>query len=283
MLHLASILDSVPLCRGTHIQILFPMAAYRYNGRDEELATFMEAFTSRIGNGLGDPEEDYLSTLQLVACCRPRASLVDIGCGLGRVIGLLNSKVESMVGLEPDFDRFSDCCKAYHDGCRIQILNTTSDRYKTDFPHKLFDIGVVSMVIQHVSTNTCHGILSDLHDLLSDDGIGVVATTLQEVERFTLETDPAPLSESEFNRYAEDVDCQASGILPVRQFSRESFLGTLSKAGLETIRWGQFSYMRADHVDWFASYYSLNPDDIRDVGTSQYSVVRKYTAARVSE
>lgn len=251
------------------------MAAYRYNGRDEELARFMEAFTSRIGTGLGDPEEDYLSTLQLVAGCRPRASLIDIGCGLGRVIGLLHANVESMVGLEPDLDRFSDCRQAYHDGSRIQILNTTSERYKSDYPGKLFDIGVVSMVIQHVSTDTCQGILTDLRDLLRDDGIGVVATTLQKVERFTLETDPTPLSESAYNRYAEDVDCQISGILPVRQFSRESFLGALSQAGLETIRWGQFSYMRPDHVDWFANYYSLHPDAFRDVGTSQYSVVRK--------
>ena len=168
------------------------MVPYRYNARDEELATFMEAFTSRIGNGLGDSEEDYLSTLQLVVGCRPRASVVDIGCGLGRVIGLLHSKVESMVGLEPDLDRYSDCCKAYHDGSRIQILNTTSDRYKTNFPDKLFDIGVVSMVIQHVSTDTCQGILADLHDLLRNDGIGVVATNLQGVDRFTLQTDPPP-------------------------------------------------------------------------------------------
>lgn len=259
------------------------MAKYRYNGRDEELASFMKAFTSRIGNGLGDPEEDYLSTLQLVAGCKPRASLIDIGCGLGRVIGLLHGNVESIVGLEPDLQRFLDCHKAYNDGSRIQILNMTSDRYKADHPGRLFDIGVVSMVIQHVSTSTCQAIMTDLRDMLHDDGIGVIATTLQEVERFTLEADPSPLSESAFNQYSEDLDCQASGILPVRQFSQESFLSMVNQAGLEIIRWGQFSYMRPEHVQWFANYYNLSPGAIRDVGTSQYAVVRKDIRSLFSE
>lgn len=254
------------------------MAAYRYNARDDDLAAWNKGFTSRIGDGLGDPEEEYLSTLRLVVGCRPRARLVDIGCGLGRVVGLVHEDVESIVGLEPDPERFADCHAAFHDGNRIEILNSTSGRYKADHPGKTFDVAVVSMVIQHVSTQICDGILADLHDLLRDDGVGVIATTQQEVERFTLQKDATPLSAAAFDRYAEDSAGQDKGI-PVRQFSRHSFLAALDRAGLELIRWGQFSYIRPDRVGWFAKWFGTKPDAICDVGTSQYAVVKKRARA----
>jgi SAM-dependent methyltransferase len=250
------------------------MADYRYNARDDDLVAWNRNFTSRHGDGGGDPEEHYLSTLRLVAACRPRPQLLDIGCGLGRVIDLLRYDVGSIVGLEPDPERFGHSRAAFHDGDRVVILDCPSDRYKSEQPGRTFDIVVVSMVIQHVSTATCDRILADVHDLLAADGIGVIATTQQDQERFTRQSDPTPLSRETFDDYAADSSAQAAGI-PVRQFSKASFLGALQQAGLDSLHWGQFSYIRPEKLGWFSRWMNASVDAIRDVGTSQYAVVRR--------
>lgn len=250
------------------------MTHYRYNARDDAMTAWNSNFTSRCGDGSGDPEEDYFTTLRLMAACRPQAQLLDIGCGLGRIVGLLRHEVAGIVGLEPDPERFAASRADFHDGDRVEILNCSSDRYKLEHPSRTFDMVVVSMVIQHVSTETCDRILADVHDLLAADGVGMVATTQQEVERFTRQSDQAPLDRDAFDRYAADSSTQGQGI-PVRQFSRVSFLNALDRAGLAVVRWGQFSYIRPEKLCWFADWMGSSPDAIRDVGTSQYAVVRR--------
>ncbi len=227
------------------------MTHYRYNARDDAMTAWNSNFTSRCGDGSGDPEDDYFTTLRLMAACRPQAQLLDIGCGLGRIVGLLRHEVAGIVGLEPDPERFAASRADFHDGDRVEILNCSSDRYKLEHPSRTFDMVVVSMVIQHVSTETCDRILADVHDLLAADGVGMVATTQQEVERFTRQSDQAPLDRDAFDRYAVD------------------------RAGLAVVRWGQFSYIRPEKLCWFADWMGSSPDAIRDVGTSQYAVVRR--------
>jgi len=133
---------------------------------------------------------------------------------------------------------------------------------------------VVSMVAQHVPAAICDRILADVHDLLASDGVGMIGTTQQEVERFTRQSDQTPLDPDAFDRYAADSASQDQGI-PVRQFSRESFLAALDRAGLEVVRWGQFSYIRPEKLGWFARWMGSSAEAIRDVGTSQYAVVRR--------
>lgn len=250
------------------------MGDYRYNATDDETVAWNRNFTSRCGDGSGDPEEEYIATLELVATCRPKARLLDIGCGLGRIVGLLRHQVDSIVGLEPDPQRFAESCASFHDGTRIKILNCSSDRYLTDNPGQTFDIVVVSMVIQHVPTATCDRILADVRALLAADGVGIIATTQQEIERFTRQHDQASLDRHTYDRYAAESDSQDKGI-PVRQFSRDSFQAALERSGLEVVRWAQFSYIRPEKLSWFARWMGSQPDAIRNVGTSQYAVVKR--------
>ena len=250
------------------------MAGYTYNARDEALVAWNASFTSRIGAGGGDPEEEYLELVKLLATCQAGGRLLDIGCGLGRIIGLVGERCRTIVGLEPDATRFQACHAAWHDGHRTHILRTTSTDYRGRHPHAAFDLVVVSMVIQHVATTTCDRILADVGELLAPDGLGVIATTQQEVERFTFQGDQTNRSVAAFDRYADSSDAQRWGI-PVRQFSRDSFLDAVRRAGLEVVRWGQFSYLRPAKVSWFAAWMGSTPDAIRDVGTSQYAVVRR--------
>jgi protein-L-isoaspartate O-methyltransferase len=250
------------------------MGGYRYNAGDDQMVAWNRNFTSRIGDGSGDPEEEYLATLRFVAACKPRSELLDIGCGLGRVVDVMRHDVASIVGLEPDADRFGTCHASFHDGGRIQIHHCTSADYRAAHPGRRFDIVVVSMVIQHVPTRTCDLILADVPELLADDGIGVIATTQQDAERFTFQSDQTPRSREAFDRYASDSSDQTHGI-PVRQFSKASFLAALDRAGLDMVRWGQFSYLRPEKLGWFAKWMGSTTDAIKDVATSQYAVVRR--------
>jgi cyclopropane fatty-acyl-phospholipid synthase-like methyltransferase len=248
--------------------------AYKYNAHDGDMDAWNANFTSRFGDGAGDPEEQYFSLLELVTQCRPSARLLDIGCGLGRVISLVKDNVQSIVGLEPDRARFSECHAAHHNGDSLEILNCTSTEFKTVHPDRKFDIIIVSMVIQHVSTDTCAQILRDVHELLSTDGVAIIATTQQDTERFTFARSQSDKSREEYDRYAEDCNNQTWGI-PVRQFSRTSFLAALQEAGFRAIHWGQFSYIRPERLKAFAQMMQRPAEAIADVATSQYAVIKK--------
>ncbi|MCE9630296.1 MAG: class I SAM-dependent methyltransferase [Planctomycetia bacterium] len=249
------------------------MNRYIYNASDDALVAWNRNFTSRIGDGTGDPEEDYLSTLQLVAASKPDAALLEIGCGLGRIIRVMNH-VGPIVGLEPDAERFRASFASLHDGERVQILNCTSTSYRTVHPQRRFGIVVVSMVIQHVPTTTCDRILRDVHDFLAADGLAVVATTQQDEERFTYQADQTHRRMDEFDAYAGESASQTRGI-PVRQFSKASFLAAVRQSGLSVVRWGQFSYVRPEKVAWFAKWMGSRPVAIQDVATSQYAILRR--------
>jgi len=247
---------------------------YTYKGNDDELSAWDQSFTSRIGDGTGNPEEEYLSVLKLIANCKPNAKYLDIGCGLGRIIQIVQHSVGGLVGLEPDPERFQACYDRHHDGDRIRIINSTSLEYKDAHPEDRFDIIAVSMVLQHVPTAICDQILCDVHDLLMPEGVAIIAATQQEIERFTFEFNPTLQIVEEFDRYAEDTANQEWGI-PVRMFSKASFHRAIEQGGLHIIHWGQFSYYRPEKLAWWAARSGVPPEAIQDVAISQYAVVKR--------
>jgi len=247
---------------------------YAYNRSDDELSAWGQSFTSRIGDGTGNPEEDYLSVLKLIANCKPNAKYLDIGCGVGRIIQIVQHSVGSLVGLEPELERFQACYKAHNDGDRIRIINSTSREYKDAHPEDRFDIIAVSMVLQHVPTGICDQILRDVREFLMPEGVAIIATTQQDVERFTFEFNPRPQTVEEFDRYAVDTANQQWGI-PVRMFSKASFHQTIEQAGLHIIHWSQFSYFRPEKLAWWAARSGVPPEAIRHVAISQYAVVKR--------
>jgi ubiquinone/menaquinone biosynthesis C-methylase UbiE len=248
--------------------------SYTYDDSDSEQLAWLQNFTSRIGDGSGDPEEEFLSLLSLVANCKPNSKFLEIGSGFGRIIGIVEHSVGRVVGLEPDFERFQACHDTFDDGDRIRILHSTSGEYKRSHPANHFDIVVVSMVLQHVSTGTCDQILRDVHDLLTPEGVAILATTQQEVERFAFQSSPGPHSEEEYNRYVMEPGDRKWG-LPVRAFSKASFHRVIEGCGLRVIHWGQFCYIRPEKLEWMANTLNVCPEAIRDVGSSQYAVARR--------
>jgi SAM-dependent methyltransferase len=247
---------------------------YTYHDTDPELEVWNRNFTSRIGDGTGDPEEEFLALVKLVAACKPNSKCLDIGCGLGRIIQMIGHSVRSAVGLEPDLQRFQSCRDRIQDGDRIEIVRSNSSDYKNVHPEDRFDIIIVSMVLQHVPTWICDQILSDVSDLLTPEGVAIIATAQQQVERFTCQSNSAPLTPEELDRYGADTLNQRWG-LPIRNFSKASFIQTVERAGLHVIHWGQFSYVRPEKLLWYAAQVNVAAEAIQDVAVSQYAVVKR--------
>jgi 2-polyprenyl-3-methyl-5-hydroxy-6-metoxy-1,4-benzoquinol methylase len=248
--------------------------SYKYNATDEALIEWIKQFTSRVGDGTGDIEEVYLSALKLIASCKPGAKYLDIGSGLGRIVDMMRHSAGTLIGLEPDVSRFQVCHRAYHDGERVRILNSTTSAFRDAHPEARFDVITLSMVLQHVSTGTCEQILRDVHELLTPDGVAMISTTHFYEERFTFQLKPAPQSSEDYDRYASDTANGQWGI-PVRMFSKASFLSALERAALETTVWGPFSYVRPERLSGIAALYGAPPEALRDMGISQYAVVKR--------
>ncbi|WP_296287279.1 class I SAM-dependent methyltransferase [Pseudomonas sp.] len=247
---------------------------YKYNGNDDEITAWQRNFTSRIGDGSGDPEEEFLAYVRMMTQLRPASNWLEIGCGLGRMVELLLSGRNSVVGLEPDDHRFNDCRKRFHGQRNIEVLKMTSEDLRRTRPKARFELILNSMVLQHVSTGVCQGILKDIHALLAKEGLAIISTTQNCKELFTFQSSPNHQTREEFDLYAAFPNDQKFGI-PVRKFSKDSFLATLESNGLAVLHWGQFSYIRPEKVSWFADQYRVSEDDIRDVGDSQYAIVRR--------
>lgn len=247
---------------------------YKYNANDDDIIAWQKNFTSRIGDGSGDPEEEFLAYVRMMAQLRPTAKWLEIGCGLGRMIRLLDNGRNSILGIEPDNERFSACHKGNLGRRTIEILNMTSEELRRRRPRARFDLILNSMVLQHVSTGVCQGILKDIHALLAADGLAIISTTQNCKELFTFQSSPNHQTREEFDLYAAFPNDQKFGI-PVRKFSKDSFISTLESNDLTLLHWGQFSYIRPEKVSWFADQYRVSEEDIRDVGDSQYAIVRR--------
>lgn len=239
---------------------------------DDAMARWNRAFTSRHGDGSGDPEEQYHALLNVIAYCKPKASYLDIGCGFGRIIEIFKPAAGRIIGLEPSPGRFEACYNKYNDGRRIRIINSTSSAYKEARPKDRFDIIVVSMVLQHVATAVCDQILRDVHDLLAAGGVAIIATTHLRTERFMFPTQREAQTVEQFDEYAANPENQRWGI-PVRMFSQDSLRRAIEGAGLHVIDWSQFSYARPERQAWLAGEFGLQPNDLDNVGFSQYAVV----------
>ena len=251
--------------------------AYRYNADDNLMHEWALNFTSRLGDGTGDHEAAYLDMLNLLIELKRSGSLLDIGGGLGRVTALARGKIAEIVVLEPDVARFQHCYNAFHDAPTTQVLNQLSSTYIRENPEKQFDLIVLGMVIQHISTNATANIIKDAARLVKPDGVVIISTTLvpECAKGFSYSNVPhkAYVPQDEFDRYAENSLVQDKGI-PVRRFT-EAELRSAVESDFDVLQWTQFSYYRPERIRWFTKIYNTRVSDLQDIGNSQFVVLRR--------
>jgi len=265
----------------THFQNgLAYVADYTYNDNDLAMPILSEKFSSRIGDGTGYHEEAFHNIILLLAHTCSEGSVADVGCGMGRTTQVIAPIVKEVVSLEPDTTRWEYTRELVHKHSNASVLNETTQDYILRNPGKHFDLVILGMVVQHLPTQVTTAIMNDILTLTKRGAIAVVSTThaLEKTRCFTYQHvangQPRPkTSEDEFNRYAAATASQDKG-LPVRRFSRAEF-ESIVPPDFEIISWGQYSYCRPEHLDYFAWLDGVAPDELADVGNSQYLVLKR--------
>jgi SAM-dependent methyltransferase len=216
----------------------------------------------------------------LLAHACSEGSVADLGCGMGRTTQAIAPIVKEVVSLEPDVTRWEYTRDLVHKHSNVTVLNETTHDYISRHPTKQFDLVILGMVVQHLPTRVTKAVMDDILTLTKRGGIAVVSTThaLEKARCFTYQHvakgKPRPkTSEDEFNRYAADTGSQDKG-LPVRRFSRTDF-ESIMPADFEIVSWGQYSYCRPEHLDYFAWLDGVAPHELADVGNSQYLVLKR--------
>ncbi len=253
------------------------MSDYIYNADDDTMDEWAMNFTNRMGDGNGDHEIAYLDMLGLLIDLNRNGSMIDIGCGLGRITEIARGKISEIVALEPDHSRYQDCYQRFHSPPACQILNQMSSQYIGSNPEKHFDLVVLGMVIQHIATAACSKLIEDAAKLVRPSGVVIIATTLapESLKGFSCSSEPehSYLSLAEYNSYANNPQTQDRGI-PVRRFSEQELKSEVSPY-FEILQWTQFSYYRPDRIGWFCEMLKTDAQTLRDAGNSQFVVLRK--------
>lgn len=256
------------------------MTDYTYNDNDLAMPLLSEKFSSRIGDGSGHHEEAFHNMVLLLAHACSEGRVVDVGCGMGRTTQAIAPIVKEMVSLEPDIIRWEYTRDLVQQYKNATVLNETTQNYISRYPGKQFDLVILGMVVQHLPTHITYAVMEDILTLTKSGSMAVVSTThaLEKAQCFTYQHvakgEPRPkTSEDEFNRYAADTGSQDKG-LPVRRFSRSEF-ESIVPSGFEIVSWGQYSYCRPEHLDYFAWLDGVEPHELADIGNSQYLVLRR--------
>jgi SAM-dependent methyltransferase len=249
---------------------------YIYKDNDSTMATLSAMLTSRIGDETGNHEAAHLDTINLLVSVFSSGSMIDVGCGMGRIIKAAAGKIREIVALEPDTIR-SDWARAEVAGHEsVTVLKLMTHEYIAQNPGKQFDLVILSMVLQHLSTHNCKLLMNDLATLTRPGGFAVISTThaLESAKCFTYQhVSQARISEEEFNNYADNSEVQDKG-LPVHRFSRTE-LEALVPQSFELVQWSQCSYYRPQYLDHFAKIHRVTPEELRNIGNSQFMVLKK--------
>ncbi|MCR9106889.1 MAG: class I SAM-dependent methyltransferase [Gammaproteobacteria bacterium] len=252
------------------------MSNYVYQDKEATMPQLSGMLTSRFGDETGDHEALYIDAIKLLAAARGAGSAMDIGCGRGRITELIAPVVAEVVALEPDPGRCNWSREALAHLSNVSVFEQTTSDYIADNSSRQFDLTILGMVLQHMSTRYCVTLLDEVAQLTKPGGIAIVSTThaLEQAACFTYQhVADARISEEEFNAYAENSQAQDKG-LPVHRFSRPE-LEALIPDAFTLVQWHQFSYYRPEHLEHFAQLHKVPARELENHGNSQFVVLKK--------
>ena len=253
------------------------MTDYVYRDNEATMPTLSAMLTSREGDETGDHEENYLRTINLLTSALSTGSIIDIGCGMGRVTEAVAGNIAEVVALEPDPGRCNWTTALMSKQKSVTVFNQMTHEYMADHPGKQFDIVLLGMVLQHLSTHNCAKILADVTVLTKARGFAIVSTThaLEKTKCYTYQhVSDARVSEEEFNAYADNSQGHDDRGLPVHRFSRAD-LEAIIPDSLEIVQWSQYSYYRPEFLERFAAVHQVQPEELSGHGNSQFLVLKK--------
>lgn len=230
--------------------------SYTYPDKNDML-TCQLIDTEFDGKYWGESEEEVLRQAmvevdRLIEACRKKGtevSLLDLGCGIGRLFPIFASKADRITAAEPDLERWTaskNSAAKVTDASGVPIEVYHGDAGVLPVGEK-YNIIVSSHVMQHITCGMAGDLLHTMAARLKPQGLLLMTTTYTdgEEDQFFRE------SWKEGLRYNEATDREgfnqafgAEGILPVRLFSAQSILQLADEANLELVRMSRYHYQQ---------------------------------------
>ena len=170
-----------------------------------------------------------------------KLQMLDLGCGMGRLIPEFAAQYAFVTGLEPDRERCGQAQEFLQSMgvANAETVNATLEEYLAgrESPVK-FDVVLCSHVFQHISHETVFSLLRDLARCTGKDTVFIFTTTYvwEEENSYTLEffRDGERVS-SVTDRAGFEAAVLAGDALPVCRFARPWLERELNRQGL-TVR-----------------------------------------------
>jgi ubiquinone/menaquinone biosynthesis C-methylase UbiE len=178
-------------------------------------------------------EDDVYACAKRLFASNDFDSLLDLGCGQGRLIIKFSDYFQKVTGLEPDKHRI-EAAKlnvAEQNINHVEFINALFQ--DAGFPDNHFDAVICNQVLQHVNTATVDEIINEVYRVLKKDGVFVLSVSGTETDKEYFKKaflvndtgHSTEVNQEEFNRLTNDQN----GILPIRFFLAENIRNYLSR------------------------------------------------------
>jgi len=168
-----------------------------------------------------------------------KGSLLDVGCGFGRLLLKFSKYFDLLYGVEPDRERYEVCKKNISEWSmeeKVRLFNGTVDMLDDRL---CFDVILCSHVIQHIPEQISVQLLKTFRKLLKDNGLLILTTSHSDTNediylKNYINTEgkraEAKISQKEFNSFENK-----NGILPTKMFSWHNLQKLLEAGGFHVI------------------------------------------------
>ena len=220
------------------------MSEFKYTDKDDKLT---EALISSEYDGeyWGKSEDLVLARAETYLLTRfgrealSEMTLLDLGCGMGRLIPRFAPLFGHVVGLEPDAERCAAAEKlvAEEHISNAEVHNCDCGAWLLENPDSRFDVVLCSHIFQHISHDTLGGILLDLQRCTHAQTAFVFTTTYVygEENEYSTEFFEAGKRQTVIRTYDEFVDAIGhEGVLPVCRFAKPWLTHYLRGFGYES-------------------------------------------------
>ena len=189
------------------------------------------------GNYWGESEEEILKVALDTVKSYDNPTMLDCGCGMGRLLPVFVPHVKSIFALEPDIERYTFAANAVKEHPEYDITVKNADSSSLT-PEQKFDIVLSSHVLQHIPESVADSMIADIASHTAPGGCIIVTTThtSRSEDELTIEyfTDGKRIcDEVDEKTFADSFSKE--GVLPVRLFADGSVAKLFAKHGFDIV------------------------------------------------